>query len=351
MVKIAQHIDIGAIGDKMIHKIEVASARSGFSVTLINLGATVTSLRLPDRHGTVEEVTLGHDDFQGYLLEPRAYLGATIGRVANRIARGEFSLEGTVYRLARNDRGLHCLHGGTRGFDRVVWDLGRPEVIDRAVKLPFSYVSPHMEEGFPGTLSVEVVYTVGECSLEIEYRAASDRTTIVNLTNHIYWNLEGLGGGPRPFGRTCLDHILHVRADFYLPVDETLAPTGEIAPVTSTALDLRSPKRIRDVVGLFGDIDHCCVVIGDGLRTMAELHEPRSGRMLELASDQPGLQVYTGNFLEGVPYRDGVARRHGALCLEPQGFPDAIHHPQFPQVTLAAHEVYHRTVKYSFGTS
>jgi aldose 1-epimerase len=350
MVKVVQHIDVGAVGGMRIHRIEVASAESGFSVTLINLGATVTSLRLPDRHGTPEEVTLGHDDFQSYLLEPRAYLGATIGRVANRIAGGEFSLEGTVYRLAKNDRGLHCLHGGARGFDQVVWDVGRPEVVGRAVRLPFSYVSPHMEEGFPGRLSVEVVYTIGESSLEIEYRATTDRTTIVNLTNHIYWNLEGLGGGPRPFGRTCLDHILRVRADFYLPVDETLAPTGEIAPVARTALDLRSPRRIRDVVRLFGDIDHCCVVAGEGLRTMAELHEPRSGRWLSLTSDQPGLQVYTGNYLEGVPYRGGVARRYGAVCLEAQGFPDAVHHPHFPQVTLAAHDVYRRTITYLFGT-
>ncbi len=348
-MQIVECCDTGTWHGMTIKKITVVSSSSGFSVTLMSLGATITSVVLPDRSGILQEVTLGHDDFQGYFLLPRTYFGATIGRVANRIARGECILEGTTYRLAKNDRGIHCLHGGHRGFDQVVWDLEYARQLPGdEVMVTFSYRSEHMEEGFPGTLSVQVTYLIKELTIDIGYRATTDRTTIVNLTNHTYWNLEGLD---RLSVTTCLGHRVCIHADAYLPVDETLIPTGEIAPVGSSGLDVRTPKGIGEVIARCGDIDLCYVPAPTGaLRPVAEVYAPGSGRVMTVTTDQPGLQWYTGNFLEGVPYRGGVACKHLAFCLEAQGFPDAIHHPHFPQYILTPDTAYLRRIVYSFAS-
>ena len=344
MLRIAERVCLGTINGKAIERVTVTSSLSGFAVSLVTLGATLTSVKVADRRGCPSEITLGHDSVEAY-IRSSAYLGVTIGRVANRIAGGEFSLDGERYELAKNDRGLNCLHGGTKGFDRAVWDLQKLDISCEEIAVPFAYVSPHMEQGFPGTVSVKVIYTIRDNRVRIDYRATTDRPTLLNLTNHAYWNLEGVDGTD---GKSCMDHMLHIQADAYLPVDPTLVPTGEIASVSGRPIDFRRTALIRDAVTGFGDIDHCFVLNGTGLRPVAELYAPQSGRCMTLETDQAGLQCYTGNFLEGVPYRTGIAGKHQALCLETQAFPDAVHKPSFPSIVLRPGEEYCRTTICSF---
>lgn len=318
--------------------------QSGLAVEVISYGATLTSCRLPDRDGRVEEVTLGFETLEAYRGD-HPYFGATVGRYANRIAGAAFTIDGKEHHLTRN-HGKHQLHGGAAGFNRVPWEaeaFGNPD--DAGVV--FSRTSPDGEEGYPGTLRTRVTVTLTESGeLSFDYEAESDAPTVVNLTNHSYWNLGGQRAG------SIADHIVRLDCDYYLPSDDEAIPTGEIAPVEGTPMDFRTGKRVGsdwEHVRWPGDVfgyDHCFVVRGEGFRSVARVKDEATGRCMDVSSTQPGVQFYTGNLLSG---RTGRGERalsaHDALCLETQAFPDAPNKPQFPSPVLRPGQTYrHRTV-------
>ncbi|MBW3623477.1 MAG: galactose mutarotase [Armatimonadetes bacterium] len=322
--------------------------RNGLVAKVTNYGATLTHLLTPDRSGTLADIVLGFDDLQGY-LGGHPYFGSTVGRVANRIAGGEFTLDGETYRLAINN-GPNSLHGGVNGFHRKVW-TAEPVPSEAGPSVKFSCLSPDGEGGYPGNLSVEVVYTLThDDALELRYAATTDRATPVNLTNHSYFNLAG--------GGDILGHTLLLCAGHYTPVDDTLIPTGEIRAVEGTAMDFTRPMPIGSRIGLVegnaGGYDHNYVLDSGGSdeRLSARVHEPRTGRILELYTTQPGVQFYTGNFLDGTLIgKSGRAyEKHGGFCLETQHFPDSVHHPHFPSVILRPGETFRQTTTYRFRT-
>jgi aldose 1-epimerase len=322
---------------------------NGMQVTLIDLGATVTSVEVPDRDGNLADVTLGFDTLEGY-LDNAPYFGSICGRFANRIAGARFTLDDVEYPLAANN-GPNHLHGGVRGFNKVVWH-GEPVTDeDGSTGVRFTYVSPDGEEGYPGTLKTTVVYTLTDRDeLKIEYTAQTDKATPVNLTNHCYWNLAGEGD--------ILDHVLTLNCDRYIPVDEELIPTGELKPVAGTPMDFTEPTkigaRIAEVKGdnPQGGYDHCYVINEDGgeLALVARVHEESSGRVMEVYSTEPGVQLYTGNFLDGSESNGGHAQ-HAGFCLECQQFPDAPNQPQFPSAILRPGEVYTQTTIHRFSVA
>ncbi|WP_428030531.1 aldose epimerase family protein [Ancylobacter sp.] len=326
----------------------------GFEVAVLTLGATVQTLRVPDRHGHAADIVLGHDTPAPYVSEPR-FFGATVGRYANRIAGGEFVLDGVTYRVPAND-GDHALHGGPEGFDRRVWSV--VEATDGvAPSLQLALVSPDGDQGFPGTLSARVTYTVsGESELAIAFEATTDRATLVNLTHHGYFNLGGVEQGG-----DVLDHLLTIHADDYLPVNAQAIPLGGPASVDGTPFDFCTPRaigaRIRQAHeqlrrGRGYDHNYCL----DGGRTArprlaARVEHPRSGRVMELLTDQPGLQFYSGNFLDGtaVGKHGRLYRQSDAFCLEPQTWPDAPHRPDYPSARLDPGETYRHVSVYRFS--
>lgn len=326
---------------------------AGVTVQIINYGATVTSLRAPDRNGAMSDVVLGYDNLQGY-INGTAYFGGIVGRYGNRIAKGRFELEGRQYQLATNN-GENHLHGGKIGFNKVLWDS---QVLSDSEEpsLQLQYVSPDGEEGYPGTVTLKVVYTLTEKNgLRIDYEGTTDQTTILNPTNHSYFNLSG------SFTNTILDHLLTIEADSYTPVDSGLIPTGEIANVANTPMDFRTPRAIgerieaKDQQLLYGKgYDHNWVLrdFTGEVRKVAELYEPKSGRLMTVFTDQPGLQFYSGNFLDGTEKgKNGIAyQSRTGLCLETQAFPDSPNKPQFPQVTLMPGQIYYQTTIYQFST-
>jgi aldose 1-epimerase len=315
---------------------------------VMTYGATLTELMVPDRNGKAADVVLGFDSLDGYLAG-HPYFGTTTGRVANRIAKGRFTLDGTEYKLAVNNP-PNTLHGGLKALDKVVWkakDASGPE--GPAVRL--SYQSPDGDEGFPGNLSINVTYTVtGDNALKIEYSATTDKATPVNLTNHSYFNLAGPASGP------ILEHELLLAADQYTPVDDTMIPTGELKPVQGTPLDFTSPAkigaRIGEIKGDPGGYDHNYVIKGGGkaLALAARVYEPTSGRVLEMYTTEPGVQFYTANFLDGSLKGKGgvVYGKRQAFCLEAQHFPDSVNHPEFPSTILRPGENYTQTTIYKF---
>ncbi|MBW2413776.1 MAG: galactose mutarotase [Deltaproteobacteria bacterium] len=309
----------------------------GLRARVSTFGATLLSLHAPDRDGSPGPVVLGFDDPSRY-LEPHPHLGATVGRYANRIAGGRFDLDGRDVQLTRNE-GPHHLHGGEAGFGRVEW-VGRAE--PGGVRL--EYVSSDGEEGYPGRLHAEVTYRLTEANeLRIDWRAHSSRSTVVNLTHHSYFNLRDGGTSP------VLDHELQVNADAFTPVDARGIPTGELDPVEGTALDFREPRRlgerIESLVPERGGYDHNFALLAEGgLSWAARLRDPVSGRALEVRTTQPGLQLYTGNFLDGQPW----PRWHG-VCLETQHFPDSPNWLHFPSTRLEPGEEYAETVVYAFS--
>jgi aldose 1-epimerase len=322
------------------------SSAGPIEVEVVTLGATLSAVRAPDRDRQLADVVLGFDDLDSW-NGPHPHFGGTIGRYANRIARGHFELDGREYRLAAND-GAHHLHGGPRGFDRVVWRVAK--IGESSVRL--AYASPDGDEGYPGNLEVEVGYALDGNALRIDLRARTDRPTPINLTNHAYFNLRDGGASE------VLDHELWLAARDYTPVDATGIPTGAIESVESTPLDFSRPRRFRDrldeLLELRGGYDHNLVLArGSGpLPTVARVREPDSGRVLEVATTQPGLQVYTGNFLDGsVTGRGGVRYpRFGGFCLEAQRFPDSPNRPEFPSTILRPGDVYAETILYRFSS-
>ena len=319
----------------------------GIEARVMTYGAILVSLKLPDREGNFADVNLGFDDLAGY-LGTHPYFGAVIGRYANRIAGGAFSLDGVVYLLAKNNNG-NSLHGGTRGFDKVLWKA-EPVRETNAVGVRLTYASKDMEEGYPGNLSVTAVYRLTNADeLKISYEAQTDKATPVNLTNHAYWNLAGQGRGD------ILGHEIEIEADRYTGVDSpaNLIPTGEILDVAGTPFDFTTPHRIGERIDrVVGGYDHNFVLrSGVGEPALAaRVYEPECGRVLEIFTDQPGLQFYTGNFLDGtVKGKGGVAYgRHAAFCLETQHFPDSPNHPNFPSTILRPGQTFRSTTVHKF---
>ncbi|MDQ6635025.1 MAG: galactose mutarotase [Gemmatimonadota bacterium] len=328
---------------------------AGHELRAITYGGTVVSLRVPDRDGTLADVVLGHDSLQGY-LDHSPYFGAIVGRYGNRIANGRFALDGATHQLARNDGGQH-LHGGVRGFDKAIWN-GRADTSNGDARVSFTLTSPDGDEGYPGALEALVTYTLtGRGELVVDYLARTDRPTIVNLTQHSYFDLSA--------GRSesILDHELTVQAEAYVPVDATLIPTGQLAPVEGTPFDFRSPMRIGERIGEphqqllhAGGYDHSYVLRppSAGPRSLApaaRVTESTSGRTLDVYTTQPGMQLYSGNFLDGtIRGKAGTIYAHrGGFCLETQHFPDSPNQPTFPSTVLRPGEEYRSRTVYAFG--
>ncbi|NLW20612.1 MAG: galactose mutarotase [Clostridiales bacterium] len=316
----------------------------GLRVTLTNFGARLVSILVPDREGQTVDVCLGYDSLRDYQTKP-GYLGATIGRWGNRIAGASFTLNGQVYTLYANDGG-NTLHGGREGFDQKFWTYD----MEGEQAVTFSYTSPHGEEGFPGELHTQVRFEVfDDGRLSITYRADTDRDTVVNLTNHAYFNLAG--------GGTIHEHLLQVQANSVAEVREDLIPTGNLVPVSGTPYDLRQPTRLGERLAMRGqnamfdsaqgfDIDY--VLLGEGFRQVAVLSDPASGRVMRVMTDQPGLQVYSGQGLQG-PAKGGVVYQpYSGIALETQHHPDSPNHPNFPSTLLRAGLTYNSTTVYQF---
>jgi aldose 1-epimerase len=322
----------------------------GVAAAITNYGGILVSLKAPDRAGKLADVVLGFDELENYKTK-NPYFGAIVGRYGNRIGKAKFTLNGVEYKLARND-GENSLHGGIKGFDKAVW---KAKEIDGGRGLELAYVSKDGEENFPGNLAVTVTYSLNdENELKIDYSATTDKDTVVNLTNHSYFNLAGQGEGD------VLGHLVTINADRFTPVDANLIPTGELKPVEGTLLDFRTPHAIGERINnkdeqlaLGGGYDHNFVLnrTGDGLTPAARVTEPKTGRVLEVLTTEPGIQFYTGNFLDGtLPGKGGkvYGKRYG-FCLETQHFPDSPNKPGFPSVVLKPGGRYQTTTVYRFG--
>jgi aldose 1-epimerase len=331
------------------------SNEKGMEVSITNFGATIVALRVPDRAGKPADVVLGFDTLEGY-ENGKSYFGATVGRYANRIGGGAFAIDGKAYTLPKNN-GNNTLHGGIVGFNKKVWKAREIATKDAAA-LELSYLSPDGEEGFPGNLSVKVVFTVAadRNELRIYYSATTDKDTVLNLSNHSYFNLAGEGNGD------ILDHVLTLHAKQFTPVDKTLIPTGELRNVAGTPMDFNTAtpigKRINDNYEqlVFGKgYDHNWVIArsggGNSLTIAAEAYDPKSGRTLEVLTTQPGVQFYSGNFLDGSAKGKGgkAYGQRAAFCLETQHFPDSPNHPNFPSTLLKPGTAFHSETAFRFS--
>jgi aldose 1-epimerase len=331
----------GEVDGKKVYLFTLVN-NEGTEVKISNYGGIVTSFVTADKNGKRSGIVIGFDSLGPYLQKP-PYFGALIGRYGNRIGDAKFILDGTVYKLAANN-GRNHLHGGIKGFDKVVWD--GTVMSDSVPSLTLTYLSKDGEEGYPGNLKVQVQYTLtDEDELKIEYNAETDKATPVNLTNHSYFNLSG------DVSNTILNHTLMIEADHYTPVDSTLIPTGEIKAVKGTPFDFTSPKKIgRDIDSVHGGYDHNWVLNkkDSSLQKVAVLSDSISGRSLEVYTTEPGLQFYTGNFLDGKFINRGgePVNLHAALCLETQHFPDSPNKPGFPSTNLKPGEKYHTLTIY-----
>ncbi|WP_179021862.1 aldose epimerase family protein [Winogradskyella forsetii] len=326
---------------------------NGVELNVITYGGRITSLKVPNKDGKLENVVLGHDTMEGYLRDDNPFFGALIGRFGNRIAKGKFTLDGKEYNLETNDGSNH-LHGGVLGFDRVIWKVTPMEgKEDSALKL--TYLSKDGEEGYPGNLEVTVIYTLTkDNALEVSYEATTDKTTVINLTQHAYFNLTG------DFSKDILNHDVVIDADTYLPVDETLIPTGEIRKVEGTPFDFTSVKKIGKEIGADNEqlkrgqgYDHCWVLNGEkgDMRFVASAYDETSGRFMEILSTEPAIQFYTGNFLDGtLPNPNGGTYAHRTgFCLETQHYPDSPNQEAFPTTVLHPDETYSTKTTFKFS--
>jgi aldose 1-epimerase len=339
------------VGGKPVEIFTLTNA-AGTEVRAITYGGIITSWRVPDRRGQLADIVLGYDDPAAYVKNNSPHFGAIVGRYGNRIAKARFALDGRTYPLAANN-GVNHLHGGTQGFDKVLW---QGEALRGTTGVAFTRTSADGEEGYPGNLKVRVTYTLSDKSdLVVAYEATTDKPTIVNLTQHTYFNLAGHGSGD------ILEHVLRINADRYTPVDETLIPTGELASVDKTPFDFRQPTaigaRIRSEhpqIQFGRGYDHNWVLArpGAGLSLAADVYEPKSGRTLQVRTTEPGVQFYAGNFLDGtITGKDGrVYHARSGFCLETQHFPDSPNQPTFPSTTLRPGETYRSRTVFTTGT-
>lgn len=350
----AKREPFGTLADGRQVEAVVLSNKAGIRVKIMTLGASIQSLSIPDRTGQAGDIVLGFDSPQEYLQNP-SYFGATVGRFANRIAKGHFTLDGKTYTLASNDHGNH-LHGGLKGFDKVLWSIDSVKSASPASAV-FSYTSPDGEEGYPGTLRVTASYSLNDAAtLRVEFKATTDKSTIVNISNHSYFNLSA------ETGASALSHLLLVNASRYTPVDVGLIPTGELRAVEGTPFDFRKATaigaRVRDghdqQIRYGRGYDHNFALDGTvgELRLAARVADPLSGRIMEIFTKAPGLQFYSGNFLDAtIAGKGGRLYRQGdALVLEPQLFPDAPNQKTFPSARLDPGNTYVNTIEYRFST-
>jgi aldose 1-epimerase len=335
----------GTFEQKPVTEYTITNAH-GLQLSVINYGGAVTRLKTPDKDGKMGDVVTGFESLDGFTQKGVPYFGALIGRYGNRIANAKFTLDGKPYSLAPNNNG-NTLHGGNKGFDKVYWNIAKSG--DSSLLL--TYDSKDGEEGYPGNLKVQVAYTLtADNALKIDYTANTDKATPVNLTNHCYFNLSAGKDS------TILNHELMLNADKFTPVNDALIPTGKIEPVKGGPMDFTSSKVIgKDLAAVKGGYDHNWVLnkTGSGLEKVAELHDPSSGRDMEVWTTEPGIQFYTGNFLDGTLTNTKGGQKyvkHGALCLETQHFPDSPNQPSFPSTILKPGETYKQTTLYKFST-
>jgi aldose 1-epimerase len=345
-------VDWGMVDGMPVHLWTLRNG-NGMTMKVTDYGTIVTELWVPDAKGQAVDVVLGRPTVADYVARTQ-YFGCTAGRCANRIARGAFTIDGKAFKVTANN-GENTLHGGAKGFDKVVWK-GVGTLTPNGPSVTFTYVSKDGEEGFPGTCTAEVTYTLTmQNTLEVVMRAETDAPTVVNLAHHSYWNLGGHASG------TILDHVLMLPAARYTPVDASLITTGKIEPVTDTPLDFRVAKAIGKDIGRLpatkddpGGYDHNFVVDGEptAMRPCAVLTDPKSGRTMTISSNQPGIQFYTGNFLDGIPGKAGATYgKHAALCLETQAFPDSVNKqgvPGWPNVVLRPGQRYEHRMVHAF---
>jgi aldose 1-epimerase len=332
-------------------KVEIYTLEEGaLKARVMTYGARLVSLEVPDRSGKVADIVLGYESLAGYTVDPKSYFGAIVGRYGNRIAHATFTLDGKRYQLPAND-GVNTLHGGIKGFDKLLW---QGHEIPHGVEL--TLVSKDGDQGFPGTLTARVRYTLEAHALKIEYFATTDKDTVLNLTNHSYFNLAGEGQGD------ILNHLVMIPADRYTPVDSNLIPTGELAPVAGTPLDFHHPTAIgarinddNEQLKLAGGYDHNYVLNGKmgTMQQAARVVEPTTGRVLTVETTQPGVQFYSGNFLDGTLHgkHGHIYGKHAGFCLETQHFPDSPNHPKFPTSELKPGETYHEVTIFTFSTA
>jgi aldose 1-epimerase len=355
----AAHATRGTFGimpdGRKVESVTLSNSR-GVRVRLIELGARVQSLVAPDRGGKKADIVLGYPRLAGYLKNPQ-YFGATVGRFANRLAKGTFTLDGKTYHVPTND-GPNALHGGPKGFSTRFWTITNVSQNDTSASVTFRYVSPDGDMGFPGKLTTTATYSLDDNNnLSITYKATTDKPTIVNLSNHTYWNLSGEGSG------SVLNELMMIKADSYTPTDATQIPTGSIVPVAGTPFDFRKAKPIgKDIRE--GNSKQLLVAHGydqnwvisrhpvKNVRVVARVEDPSSGRVLTLSSNQPGLQFYSGNFLDGTTVGTGghIYRQSDAFVLEPQLFPDTPNHPNFGSARLKPGQTYQNKIVYHFST-
>ncbi len=332
--------------------VEVYTLKSkDLQVKIMTYGARVISLEAPDKAGKRADVVLGHPDLQGYLADKKTYFGAVVGRYGNRIAKGQFTVDGKQYQVPVNNNG-QSLHGGLLGFDSLIW-TAKP--IPEGVEM--TLVSPDGDQGYPGTLTAHVRYTLKGDALRLDYSATTTKDTVLNLTNHSYFNLTGEGSG------TILGHTVQINADRYTPVNKVLIPTGQLPPVEGTPFDFRLPHEIgarietagNEQLTFAGGYDHNWVLNGSNgeMKTAAVVTDPASGRKLTVTTTEPGVQFYTGNFLDGTITGTGgkVYPKRGAFCLETQHFPDSPNHPDFPTTLLKVGQTMHSTTVFTLGVA
>jgi aldose 1-epimerase len=340
----------GKLDDGREVKIFTLTNANGLTAKVMEYGAILVGIEVPDHQGKKADVTLGFDTLAGW-MNNKNFFGATVGRFGNRIAHGKFTLDGKEYTLATNNHpgDIPChLHGGVVGFNRVLWH-GEPVRKAGARGVALMYTSKDGEEGYPGTVQVKVTYWLTDANeLVWEAQATTDKATIINLAHHTYWNLSG------DLTKPITDHVLTLAADAYLPTDKGLIPTGQVAPVAGTPMDFRTPTAVGahvnadfEALKFAGGYDHCWVLrAGEGVRLAAVVKEPTSGRTMEILTDQPGVQFYCGNFLDGTDNgKQGVKYQfRTGLCLETEGYPDAPNHPEFPSTVLRPGQTYHHTM-------
>lgn len=356
MIHSGTHKDIfGTLASGDVVEAVTLTNANGMSVRILTYGASIQSVSVPDMNGSFADVTAGYNTLDEYVERPQ-FFGSTVGRVANRMAKSRFTLNGTEYRVPSND-GANSLHGGVQGFDKVNWEIVE---IGHNLAVTLQLISPDGDQGYPGTLTVTAKYSLDDDNaLAVEYHATTDAPTVVNLSNHAYWNLGGDG-----CQHDAMDHLLTIHADRYLPVDAELIPTGEQCSVDSSAFDFRMAKPIRTHVrdaadpqiGFGRGYDHNWIIADDVSgtpRLLAHLEDPRSGRTMTLLSNQPGLQFYSGNFFDGsTAGKSGQFYRMGdAIALEPQQFPDSPNQPSFPSVELHPGQIYSNVINWRFGTA
>ncbi len=324
------------------------ASSKGLRARITDYGATLVSLYVPDRNGHLEDIVLGFDDLQGY-IDHTAYMGATVGRYANRIGGARFTLDGVAYTLAANN-GPNHLHGGIKGFDKVVWETKEAVAAEDEAWVKMSYLSPDGEEGYPGNLQCTVTYTLTNADeLRITYEATTDKKTVVNLTNHSYWNLAGQGSGD------VLSHELTLNAEKFTLIDKHLIPNGIIASVLDMPLDFTRPRTIGSRIHQTGNgYDHNYALSGEPgeLKLCAQVREPKTGRVMEIQTTEPGVQLYTGNFLDGTPAGKGGAayNKHAGFCLETQHYPDSPNKPNFPSTVLEPGQTFSSQTMHRFST-